>query len=358
MYAVDLFCGAGGLSVGLEMAGFRCICAVERDADAADTYSSAHPHCVLHRTKVEELHFGHLRGEVHLVAGGPPCQPFSSGGKRLGPSDERDMIPEFLRVVREVGPLMVLMENVPGLVAAESGKYLGALLHELEGMGYATSTQVLSAAAFGVPQRRRRLFVAGSRIAGVSFPVATHGPGTSRPYIVAGEVLDAAHPMGEPNTSKVVYAKRPDIRPSPYDGHLFNGGGRPINPSDLSPTVLASAGGNKTPFLDPLGMVPVYHRELLRGGPPREGQVPGARRITAEEAACLQTFPRDYVFAGSRSSRYRQVGNAVPPLLAYHVGRALFGLLCGDSGQSGVAQGSDKAVGQLHAALDPVEQFV
>lgn len=351
MDMIDLFSGAGGLSLGLEAAGFRAICAVERDPDASVTYAAAHPHCDLLVSPIEELNFRHLRGQVQLVAGGPPCQPFSSGGKRLGADDERDMIPEFFRAIREVQPPLFVMENVPGLLAEGQGGYLGGLLDEAEAMGYATSIEVLSAAAFGVPQKRRRLFIVGSKLGPFRFPVPTHGPGTDNPYRTAGSVVDPFNIVGEPNPAKVTYAKRPDLRPNPYDGHLFNGGGRAINPEALSPTILATAGGNKTPFLDPLGEVPRYHAELMDGKPARQGELPGARRITLEETALLQTFPLNVRFFGTRSSRYRQVGNAVPPLLARNVGEALLRLL---GSESSSRQVSNEAVGQFNVALNAV----
>jgi DNA (cytosine-5)-methyltransferase 1 len=121
----------------------------------------------------------------------------------------------------------------------------------------------------------------------------------------------------------VTYAKRPQLRPSPYDGLLFNGGGRPIDLSAPARTILASAGGNKTPFYDVGEVVPLYHEHLRSGGTPREGRVPAARRLTVAECAALQSFPEDMVFVGTRSSQYTQVGNAVPPLLAEAIGRAV-----------------------------------
>jgi DNA (cytosine-5)-methyltransferase 1 len=146
-------------------------------------------------------------------------------------------------------------------------------------------------------------------------------------------VLNPAQVDGVPNNSIVTYARKPDIRPSPYDGHLFNGGGRAIDLDAPAPTILASAGGNKTPFIDMAGIVPTYHRHLLAGGAPRAGQVDGARRITVQEAATLQTFPRSARLAGPRSKQYTLVGNAVPPRLSRAVGKQLMKHLVRDGGQ-------------------------
>jgi DNA (cytosine-5)-methyltransferase 1 len=189
-------------------------------------------------------------------------------------------------------------------------------------MGYRLSWQVVNAADFGVPQKRRRLFVVGMRGRPFVFPPPTHGPTGRRPYVAVCDVLPSEQ-IGEPNLSRVFYAKNPDLRPSPYDGHLFNGGGRPIDRRQPSHTILATAGGNKTHFFDDLGIVPEYHRHLLNGGKPREGELPGARRLTVLESATLQTFPPELRFDGPRSSQYAQVGNAVPPLLAAALGSAL-----------------------------------
>ena len=319
---IDLFAGAGGLSIGLRLAGFRTIRAIELDADACKTYSAHAGHPQTSPIPVQDVDFKAFRG-IDVVTGGPPCQPFSSGGKRLGSDDSRDMIPEFIRAVAEAKPRTFLLENVPGLVSAARHEYFSDVRRKLRRLGYEISWSVLNAAHYGVPQKRRRLFVVGLLKGEFVFPAPTHGPSCNTPYVPAGKFICRTHVLGDPNPSRVFYAKNPETRPSPFDGHVFNGGGRPIDLGGPCHTILAAAGGNKTHFVDTCGIVPEYHKHLLKCGRPRVGEVEGARRLTVEESALLQTFPRGTEFFGSRSSRYRQVGNAVPPSLAEAVGRML-----------------------------------
>jgi DNA (cytosine-5)-methyltransferase 1 len=306
----------------MKAAGVTTVCAVEMDPQRVATYAGHTPGAVLISADVRTVNLAGYRGKVELVYGGPPCQPFSSGGLRKAAADERDMIPSFIQAIREVKPRAFLMENVPGLAVGERVGYLSRIVDELEKLSFLVSWGVLNAADYGVPQKRRRLFVVGLRHRRFQFPEPTHGPGRARRHVAVKEVLPA-HQIGEPNPSRVFYAKNPDLRPSPYDGHLFNGGGRPINRDEPCHTILASAGGNKTHFSDEQGLVPEYHRHLLAGGEPRTGTLPGARRLTVLESAVIQTFPRDIGFSGPRSSQYHQVGDAVPPLLGEVLGRAL-----------------------------------
>jgi len=320
--ALDLFSGAGGLSLGLEAAGFAATAAVEREAVYCETYARLFPKVEILCGSVQQVRFRRFRG-IPLIAGGPPCQPFSSGGKQRAAEDDRDMIPEFLRAVREARPQAFLMENVPGLASPRLRPYLDGIVVRMERLGYTVSCAVLHAAQFGVPQKRRRLFVVGTLGDTFEFPSPTHGPGTRHPIIPARSILSEHQAFGIPNRSKVFYAKRPDLRQSPYAGQIFNGGGRPIDLDSPCHTVLASAGGNKTHFVDTRNLVPPYFRHLKRGGKARKGVLPGGRRITVEESALLQTFPGGVEFAGSRSRQYAQVGNAVPPLLAQRMGEVL-----------------------------------
>jgi DNA (cytosine-5)-methyltransferase 1 len=250
-----------------------------------------------------------------------------------------------MAALRYLRPPAFLAENVAGLTeGVMRGRWL-RLVGELVALGYNVSARVVNAADYGVPQKRRRCIVVGFRDHGAFvFPAATHGPGRRRPWQPAGSVV-GPEPWGEPNGAIVTYAARPDTRKDAYAGHVFNGGGRPIDITVPAPTLLASMGGNKTPWLDTEGIVPPYHAHLLAGGEPRSGLVPGARRITVEEAALIQTFPPGMSFAGGRSSRYRQIGNAVPPLLAEAMGRALLAQMGALGGAGPEAPGAGDAVG-------------
>jgi len=327
--AIDLFAGAGGLSLGLEAAGIESVFAVEIVPEAVATYSSIFPSAETHAGDICKVDFKRWRG-VDVVAGGPPCQPFSIGGLRRGRDDGRDFLPEFVRAVLEVRPRAFIMENVPGLISF--GPYLRSVLAPLFELYAISDPQVLNAADYGVPQSRKRLIVTGSRD-GSPLRLPVGAPGLRVP---AGMVL-SREPLGDPNPSKIVYAKRPDLRPNPYQGHLFNGGGRAIELDKPSPTILAAAGGNKTHFIDLDDLVPAYHRHLKAGGEPRLGELPGARRLTVLESAALQSFPEHVRFSGSRSAQYTQIGNAVPPKFAQAISEALVEQVLGRSRRKRVA---------------------
>jgi len=329
--ALDLFSGPGGLSLGMKSAGIEPIASVEKNKDAVETYSAHTPSAEHFRSDIRKLSFERYRNKVEIVFGGPPCQPFSTGGLRQGVADTRNMFPEFIRALQEAQPDAFLAENVPGLATKSRKHYLAQLLHGFERAGYNVAWQVVSGADYGVPQKRRRLIIVGMRKGSFWFPKPTHGPGTDRPHVASSSIIDKAKPLGEPPECPVVYAKYPDPRRSPYAGHVYNGGGRPIDLGAPCHTLLASAGGYKTHWVDTLDIAPAYAAHLMAGGAPRDGSVPGARRLTPEESALIQTFPAGMWFAGSRSSQYTQIGDAVPPMLGKVLGEALRAQLQGAS---------------------------
>jgi len=316
--AIDVFSGAGGLSLGLHNAGWNVQAAIEFDRNAIQTHEENFSSVRHIGEDVRNLCFKQFR-DIDLVAGGPPCQPFSVSGKRLGTFDVRDMVPEFVRAVSEARPKAFLMENVAGLKAAKFNSYLEARILELYELGYAVFSRVLTASDYGVAQNRQRLFLVGIRSdaqqKAFSYPHATHGPLAEIPHITVREALEGV-PQDTANNAKVVFCKNPVLRSSPYAGMMFNGKGRPLNYEGLAHTIPASAGGNRTHILDPLGVTTTYHAELMAGKKPRIGQLNEVRRLTVRESARLQSFPDDFKFIGRQSARYSQVGNAVPPKLA------------------------------------------
>lgn len=320
MKAVDLFSGAGGLTLGLKNAGWDVVGAIEFDKYATATHHHNLPGTKTLRTDVRDVDWSQFQG-VGLVAGGPPCQPFSVSGKQLGDQDLRDMVPEFLRIVSIVQPRAFVMENVKGLASTKFSGYLKDAINRFRKLGYVVEHRVLNAADYGVPQFRQRLFIVGTLTGTFKFPEPTHGPSRGHAWVTVEEAIKDA-PTDDPNRAKVAYCKNPILRKSPYAGMLLNGKGRPLDLGSPSLTIPASAGGNRTHVIDPGKELVRYHTELMNGGKARQGVVPGCRRLTLRECARLQGFPDDFVFLGPKSKQFSQVGNAVPPLLAEAVTRS------------------------------------
>ncbi|MEY8199815.1 MAG: DNA cytosine methyltransferase [Colwellia sp.] len=326
MKAIDLFSGPGGLSLGMKEAGITPEFCVEKNKDAISTYSSHSKDCIHINKDIREIGFSNYRNKIDIVFGGPPCQPFSTGGLQKAQSDERNMIPEFIRCIAEVQPHAFVMENVPGLVMSKARPYFDSVLSRLSELGYKLNWSVLHAGDYGVPQKRKRLIILGSKGDFLKFPFPSHGELTNKPHEKSSSYLSATE-IGESAKTPVTYAKNPDLRKNPYAGLVYNGGGRPIDPNGPCHTILASSGGSKTHWVDTGGVVEEYHRHLSNGGAPRSGKVEGARRLSVEECAIIQTFPKDLIFHGSKSSQYTQVGDAVPPMLAKAIGEAVMSQL-------------------------------
>lgn len=331
---VSLFAGCGGLDIGFRWAGFRPVWANDIDPVALQTYGSALPGHPTVAGDISTLPDRPGLGDADLVIGGPPCQGFSVAG-RMDPKDPRSRhVWTFLEVVEDVQPRAFVMENVKAL--AMNRRWTGLvdqLIERADGLGFATSLYVLNAADFGVPQARERMFLVGiRRVEGA--PLEPVGD-TAHSQPTLRSALESLPPYKTPGNdtvcpAKITIAKAPVLRRSPWAGMLFNGAGRPMDLDRPAPTLPASMGGNKTPIIDQEQLengedpwVVRYHEHLWNGGAPWK-KVPGRlRRITVEEAAAIQSFPLGMTWAGPQSARYRQIGNAVPPELAFRVALAL-----------------------------------
>ncbi len=337
MKVLSLYSGAGGLDEGLKQAGFKVVFANDVDKNACSTYKANqgdHIKCGDIDTFKDEL--STFKGEIDLLAGGPPCQGFSVAGK-MDPDDPRSKhVWTFSNMVDLIKPKAFIMENVKALGTLKKWEPLrNALLSNFRKMGYATNYIVLNASEFDVPQSRNRVFFIGFKTNSKLIPDLNL---MLEPYKKEGstvrDTLSVLDKAGTGNNTgvcnaKISIASNPVMRKSPYAGMLFNGLGRPIRIDGYSATLPASMGGNKTPIIDELELyehksswVEKYHKQLLNGMSSLElKEVPKRlRRLTYQEAALLQSFPLDYIWCGSQSSIFKQIGNAVPCNLSKRIG--------------------------------------
>lgn len=302
--------------------------------------------CSINHADVREVDFAKYRG-VDLVAGGPPCQPFSMGGKAAGMNDTRDMFPQAVRAVAEARPRAFLFENVRGLLRQAFSNYVEFIRLQLEFPEFAVSANVnweqnlarlqrhkervgdssadlhyrvhlhqANAASYGVPQHRHRVFFVGFRsdlTTRWSFPKPSHAncatgkPGDLLPWVT---LRDALRGLPTPESKTATKWHNHQFQPGarPYPGHT----GSPLN----CPAKALKAGAHGVPGGENMILFPDH----------------SVRYLTVRESARVQTFPDDYVFLGSWSEAMRQLGNAVPVRLAEVVGRSIAKALAGHSG--------------------------
>lgn len=332
---IDLFAGAGGMTLGFVQQGFDPVFAVEIDGPAAKTYE-ANFGCHVHKGPIEEVE---EFGRASVIIGGPPCQGFSPLGRDRDGNSRAELNrlwQEFVRAVRQVRPAVFVIENVPQFLnSAQFGTFLDTCRSDPQLADYTINAKVLNAADYGVPQRRRRGLVIGSRIGHPRWPMPTHGPDSDsgRPYVTVREAIGDL-PL-EPTDADLHLGRNP--RPMSIERYkaVPEGGNRfdlAANRPDLLPDCWRR---KKSGTTDVFGRLwwdkPAYtiRTEFFK---PEKGRYlhPEAHRpITHREAARFQTFPDDFVFEGSKTQIARQIGNAVPPLLARVIASAIKRLLQG-----------------------------
>ena len=300
--SIELCAGAGGQALGLEQAGFKHVCLIEIDEDACATLRLNRPQWNTLQCDLKNFSGFSYKG-IDLVAGGVPCPPFSKAGKQLGANDERNLFDEALRIVREVKPKAIMLENVRGLLDSIFDDYREHLLTEFEKLGYKGEWRLLNASDFGVPQLRpRAIFVALLEDLWPLFKWPQ--PKQTKPDSVGNVLFDLVSANGWEGATE--WAKRADkIAPTLVGGSKKHGG------PDLGPTRAKKAW---------LGLD--VDGKGIADEPPEAGHN-GPIKLTVRMTARLQGFPDSWKFWGKNTTAYRQVGNAFPPPVACAVGKQI-----------------------------------
>lgn len=352
MIAVDLFAGAGGLSLGLESAGINVVLANEIMSDFAATYRENHPGTNVVNADIHDVDFGAVISKigygkgVDLVCGGPPCQGFSTVGKKDRRDPRNSLFYEFLRAVRELDPKFVVFENVSGFKRLYDGQAFAALTDELESLGYKWNFAILEASDFGLPQNRQRTIVLASK---KGKPVMPSPEFTLEPGLFGTKtkrtLWDAISDLPEVSPGKTTsdYASAPinDYQVAMRSGtnrlteHTVANYGEKM----LEILSLVPPGGSVNDLPERLRPAAYFQNTYARLWPDRPAPTitrnfgtPSSSRcihpfqpraLSTREGARLQGFPDTYRFVGGKGSKNLQIGNAVPPVLGAAIGRSI-----------------------------------
>lgn len=346
---VDLFAGVGGFSVGLEMAGFRCGAAVEIESDLADCLSKNHLHgggasrgvaTDVRKVDPESLiaMCGVARGALPLLVGGPPCQGFSTIGKRRVDDERNSLVFQYMELVKELRPQAFLLENVPGMLSMQGGDVIRRVVAKARRLGYRkVRVARLDASDCGVPQRRKRVIIYGDS-AGRLPDLEAHFPNGER-----ATVDDAIRDLPRPLETLCDYGDVEAVpygatEPSAYAAGLRSRTGRVTRWKPVQHTArIAQAYGALQPGQTD-NLTKCYRlildspaRTLRAGCKGRTACRPvhpmEARVITVREAARIQSFPDDMTLPATTSGAHRAIGNAVPPLFAKRLGELVLSSL-------------------------------
>lgn len=318
---IDLFAGAGGMSLGFDKAEFENILAVEYDKCFAETYSFNFPK---HNLKVADINnisneeIKKLIGnnKIDVIIGGPPCQGFSIAGKigRNFIDDERNQLfKEFVRFVEVIKPRIFVMENVAALKTHNKGKTIEEIVKEFERVGYTVKYDVLNAVNYGVPQQRRRIFVIGTldKENKFNFPEKTTKQITIAEALKGLPKLESGETSDIPNHNAMNHSKQMLEKMS----YVKDGGNRNDIPEDIRPKSgdirkYIRYNSNEPSICITGDMRKVFHFNQNRA-------------LTGRELARIQTFPDDFIFKGNAGKVQQQIGNAVPPKLAFQIANSV-----------------------------------
>ena len=341
--ALDLFSGVGGLSLGFLNAGFDVVLANEIDKDIAESYKKNHKNVKMINEDITKLEiptvFKDFENKIDLIIGGPPCQGFSQKGSRKLLNDDRNFLFRYYyEVVKYVRPTYFLMENVPNLLTSGNGIFKEEIYYLFEELGYKIDSEIINAYNYGVPQLRRRAFVLGKLGEPISLPLSSSKNVSVKEaisdlaYLNSGEGLEVQDYKGIPNSSYQIKMRENSLKL--YNHRATNhsklalermnliprGKGREILPKEHLTRSIFS--GTWSRMIEDQPSVTI----TTRFDTPSSGRFTHPflhRAITVREAARIQSFPDTFIFYGTKTSQMKQVGNAVPPLLAETIAKTI-----------------------------------
>ena len=356
--AIDLFCGAGGLSDGFRQANFCVLAGQDHDKNAGATFAETHPDAKFIGGPIQNVTpemllsvAGKKQGEIDVIVGGPPCQGYSVYNHQRGVNDPRvGLFREYLRIVKGIRPRWLVMENVTGITSIAGGDIVREIFDGMESLGYKVEMKVLKAEEYGVPQERRRVFFIANRTnTPILFPEPTHGKDRLPLVTIWDAISDLPiieNGMGElavDYTCKAQNSYQALLRGDCVKLHNHSAGRlSAINEQRMRHIPAGGSWRDIPQSLLPAGMLKAKRSDhTKRYGRPKKTELActiltkcdihwGAyihpvqdRSFTVREAARLQSFSDSFKFHGNRTEQYVQVGNAVPPLLGKCVAEAL-----------------------------------
>jgi DNA (cytosine-5)-methyltransferase 1 len=340
---LDLFSGAGGLALGFKSAGFKTIAGVDNDSASLETFARNFPDS---RTICEDLSsvsvelarfFKSLRGKVDVIVGGPPCQGFSIAGKRIIDDPRNSLYRHYIETVEVIRPKYVVIENVPTIRTMGDGKIANAIIQDLENLGYEVRVMTVNASDYGVPQNRKRAFFIAKR---GSTPVVFPDPLTTDNKLTTKDAIgdlprveDYFENLPIPYTHKAKNDYQRKMRKG--SKQLFNHWSVAHTEQTKSIIALVPDGGNYKDLprsLQNTRRVNIAWTRMasnlpsftIDAGHNHHFHYKANRVPTVRECARIQSFPDTFVFLGNKTSQFRQVGNAVPPLLAEVLAKRIF----------------------------------
>lgn len=343
---VDLFCGAGGLSYGFERAGFNVLLGVDNDTAALKTFEFNHKNSKSICGDITQISYDDIRnviGEqnIDIIVGGPPCQGMSLSGPRKFEDPRNRLYLSYIRLVKEIQPKAFVIENVPGLVTLFGGEIKNNIIHEFRKMGYIIEYRILCSSDYGVPQTRRRVVFVGYKLGEFEYP------SKQVKQVSCIEALSDLPPLaeaiGDPEMpywtapqseyQKLMRKQSKSVKNHIAANHSDNvkntialippGGNYKTLPEGYESTRNFHVAWTRFPDNKPAPTIDTGHRHHFHY---KYNRVP-----TVRECARIQSFPDNFIFFGNKTQQFRQVGNAVPPLMAEQIALQVIKLLKGEN---------------------------